>query len=48
MDFTNGFSDFCSTFELQRGKDEEDEESSVVGEFKVSEGEFKVTDKLCM
>ncbi|XP_065924822.1 myoferlin isoform X7 [Magallana gigas] len=39
VDFTNGFSDFCSTFELQRGKDEEDEESSVVGEFK---GGFKV------
>nr|XP_022342080.1 myoferlin-like isoform X4 [Crassostrea virginica] len=39
VDFTKGFSDFCSTFELQRGKDEEDEESSIVGEFK---GGFKV------
>lgn len=40
VDFTKGFSDFCSTFELQRGKDEEDEESSIVGEFKVSSSEI--------
>ncbi|XP_056005340.1 myoferlin-like isoform X16 [Ostrea edulis] len=39
VEFTKGFTDFCSTFELQRGKDEEDEESSTVGEFK---GGFKV------
>ena len=30
------FSDFCNTFELQRGKTDEDE-SSTVGEFKVSQ-----------
>ncbi|KAK3095803.1 hypothetical protein FSP39_019399 [Pinctada imbricata] len=33
------FDDFCSTFRLNRGKDEEDEESDIVGEFK---GGFKV------
>ncbi|KAL5022080.1 hypothetical protein ScPMuIL_001235 [Solemya velum] len=34
-----GFADFCDTFELNRGKDDEDEESNVVGEFK---GTFRV------
>ncbi|XP_064602895.1 myoferlin-like isoform X2 [Liolophura sinensis] len=33
------FSDFCHSFELNRGKDIEDEESNVVGEFK---GSFRV------
>ena len=31
-----GFADFCDTFRLSRGKNIEDEESSVVGEVKVS------------
>ena len=30
------FDDFCHTFSLSRGKNIEDEESSQVGEFKVS------------
>ena len=30
------FADFCNTFSLLRGKSIEEEESSVVGEFKVS------------
>ncbi|XP_059215641.1 myoferlin [Centropristis striata] len=35
-----GFTDFCSTFKLQRGKDEDEEDDpSVVGEFK---GSFKI------
>ena len=29
------FNDFCETFELCRGKDDDDEESNVMGEFKV-------------
>ena len=29
------FGDFCHTFEFSRGKDEEDEESNIVGELKV-------------
>ncbi|KAK3589425.1 hypothetical protein CHS0354_020754 [Potamilus streckersoni] len=33
------FTDFCETFEIVRGKDEEEEESNTVGEFK---GLFKV------
>ena len=32
----NDFNDFCETFELERGKDDDDEESNVMGEFKVS------------
>lgn len=33
----NGLTDFCNTFKLQRGKNENgDEDPSVVGEFKVS------------
>ncbi|XP_033126409.1 myoferlin-like isoform X5 [Anneissia japonica] len=35
----NSFSDFCNTYELQRGKNKEDEEFSGVGEFK---GLFRV------
>lgn len=34
------FTDFCNTFALQRGKSLEEEESSVVGEFKV--GKFTI------
>ena len=34
----NEFSDFCSTFELMRGKDIDEEESSAVGEYKVRRG----------
>ena len=30
-----GFNDFCHTFEFNRGKSLEEEESSVVGELKV-------------
>ena len=32
----NLFTDFCSTFELKRGKCVDEEESDIVGEFKVS------------
>ena len=32
----NDFADFCHTFELSRGKTSEEEESNIVGEFKVS------------
>ncbi|XP_061186440.1 myoferlin-like isoform X8 [Saccostrea echinata] len=39
VEFTKGFNDFCSTFELQRGKDDDEDESNIVGEFK---GGFKV------
>ncbi|XP_062582135.1 myoferlin-like [Saccostrea cucullata] len=39
VDFTKGFTDLCSTFELQRGKDDDEDESSIVGEFK---GGFRV------
>ncbi|XP_067657682.1 myoferlin-like isoform X1 [Haliotis asinina] len=35
----NGFVDFCHSFDLCRGKNEEEEESNVVGEFK---GSFRV------
>ncbi|XP_041370601.1 myoferlin-like isoform X3 [Gigantopelta aegis] len=35
----NGFNDFCHTFELCRGKNEDEEESNAVGEFK---GSFRV------
>ena len=38
MGENDGFQDFCNTYELCRGKainDDEDEESSGVGEFKV-------------
>ena len=31
----NDFTDFCSQFELLRGKSTEEEESNVVGQFKV-------------
>ena len=31
----DNFSDFCNTFELSRGKDDDDDEGNVVGEFKV-------------
>lgn len=30
------FLDFCETFDLERGKDDEDEESNLIGQFKVS------------
>ncbi|XP_060557298.1 dysferlin-like isoform X3 [Ruditapes philippinarum] len=33
------FVDFCETFDLQRGKDDDDEESNIIGQFK---GAFKV------
>lgn len=37
-----GFTDFCSTFKLQRGKTEHDEDDpSVVGEFKVKKQDFE-------
>lgn len=32
----NNFDDFCVTFLLSRGKSSEEEESNIVGEFKVS------------
>ena len=35
----NDFTDFCNTFTLSRGKNIEEEESNIVGEFKVSESE---------
>ena len=35
VDDYDDFGDFCNTFELNRGKQKEDEESSAVGEFKV-------------
>lgn len=38
-----GLTDFCSTFKLQRGKNEDEEEDpSVVGEFKVTRSNFVV------
>jgi hypothetical protein len=30
------FVDFCETFDLQRGKDDDDEESNIIGQFKVT------------
>ena len=30
-----GFTDFCNTFNLTRGKNEDDEDENVIGEFKV-------------
>jgi hypothetical protein len=30
------FLDFCDTFNLERGKDDSDEESNIIGQFKVS------------
>lgn len=35
-EYFSNFSDFCNTFELSRGKDEEEEDNNNVGEFKVS------------
>ena len=29
------FLDFCETFDLERGKDDDDEESNIIGQFKV-------------
>ena len=29
------FTDFCETFDLERGKDDDDEESNIIGQFKV-------------
>lgn len=29
------FVDFCETFDLERGKDDDDEESNIIGQFKV-------------
>lgn len=38
----HGLTDFCNTFKLQRGKTEDEEEDpSVVGEFKVKMPNFK-------
>ena len=31
----NDFADFCHSFQFGRGKDEDDEESNIVGELKV-------------
>ena len=31
----NDFADFCHSFQFSRGKDEDDEESNIVGELKV-------------
>lgn len=39
VDFCKGFKDFCHTMLLSRGKNEDDEDSNVVGEFK---GSFRV------
>lgn len=37
-----GLTDFCSTFKLQRGKTEDEEDDpSVVGEFKVKKPDFE-------
>lgn len=30
------FLDFCETFDLERGKDDDDEESNLIGQFKVT------------
>lgn len=39
-----GLTDFCSTFKLQRGKNEDEEDDpSVVGEFKVRKKSIKKT-----
>ncbi|XP_025096654.1 myoferlin-like isoform X4 [Pomacea canaliculata] len=38
-EYFSNFSDFCNTFELSRGKDEEEEDNNNVGEFK---GTFRV------
>jgi len=35
----NSFNDFCETFDLERGKDDSDEEDNIIGQFK---GLFKV------
>lgn len=34
-DIHNEFLDFCETFDLERGKDDDDEESNIIGQFKV-------------
>lgn len=43
-----GLTDFCSTFKLQRGKNEDEEDDpSVVGEFKVGKKSLKKTLHFC-
>jgi len=34
-DVFGDFLDFCETFDLERGKDDDDEESNMIGQFKV-------------
>jgi len=35
------FTDFCETFDLERGKDDDDEESNIIGQFKVLVGNYQ-------